>query len=155
MCVKMHIVNEDSPCYVTPFAPKEVHSSLQSRKRKKIRHVFWASQNCNFDNINGNHMREMICIASHDNAIASPIFFLSQTQFLHKDANMCCSPLLTKAALLPVSPKPWQVKTTSTWVGSSHWSSNSNNSLSLSPSTLPCSLCGAYNMLHTVLLILC
>ena len=62
----------------------------------------------------------MICIALHDVIMQAKFFFLSQTQFLHKDANMCCSPLLTKAALLPVSPKPWQVKTTSTWVGSSH-----------------------------------
>ena len=34
MCVKMHIVNEDSPCYVTPFAPEEVAASRVGREKK-------------------------------------------------------------------------------------------------------------------------
>ena len=56
MCVKMHIVNEDSPCYVTPFAPEEVAASRVGRE-KKLGMFFGQAKVVTLITYHGNHMR--------------------------------------------------------------------------------------------------
>ena len=90
-CVKMHIVNEDSPLLLNRLL-------LQATYKKSV----------------GRRGRSKVLLLL----------------FLHKDANMCSRAASDKGRLLlSVSRKPSQVKTPSD--DSSHWSSNSNNSLCL------------------------